>query len=221
MNDAILIQQVYPDLEYKPMLELTRQWNTEYCVKHNFDYQCVIDAVMPEWNPFETGGWAKIELIRRAMKDGYKYIVWLDADALIKDREIDLRNAVEENKIGACWHRIPQLHHWNVGVMYIHNSEDTRAFVNQWMASYPPPPDGWFEQGVFNRMGKSCNVVSTISDKWNATLDVNLVPDAVVIGFHGQGNPKQRYEIMKETFYRLFPAQKALAAQGTSEVSNG
>jgi hypothetical protein len=220
MNDAILIQQVYPGLDYEPMLELTRQWNTAYCEKHAFDYWCLIDEVVPEWNPWQTGGWAKIELIRRAALEGYKSIVWLDADAFIKDIDRDLRDAIETNRIGVCWHRIPQLHHWNVGVMYIDNTPGTREFIEQWIAGYPPK-DGWFEQGVFNAMGRKSDIVSTLSDKWNSTLDVNLVPDAVVLGFHGQGDPKKRYEIMKDTFYRLFPAQKALATQGMSEVTNG
>jgi len=122
---------------------------------------------------------------------------------MIIDFESTLEDAIVRDKIGACWHRIPQLNHWNVGVMYIHNSSDTREFIDKWLASYPPPRDGWNEQGVFNRMGREGNTVVTVSDKWNATIDVNMVPDAVVLGFHGQGGANDRYEMMSRTLEKI------------------
>ena len=201
MNNAVIIQHVYPGLGFEKMMELTRTHNVSYCNFHKFDYQTHCYANELDVN---NGGWVKIELIRAALKAGYEYIVWLDADAMIIDVSVDLRHAFEAGKIGAAWHRIPQLNHWNVGVMYVHNTPDTSAFISQWLASYPPPKDGWMEQGVFNRMGKAGKIVSTVSDKWNATIDVNLVPDAVVLGFHGQGDAEYRYGMMEETFKRLF-----------------
>ena len=220
--NAVLIQQAYPEGKfpsYIGMLELTAEHNKKYCERHGFDYWCEISE--NEDMPLGTGGWRKIELILKALEHGYQYIVWLDADAMIKDVDTDLRDAVEVGKIGACWHRIPQLNHWNVGVLYLHNAPQVVEFVRQWLASYPPPNDGWYEQGVFNRMGMQSKVVSTISDKWNSTIDVSLVPDAVVLGFHGQGDAKQRTKIMTDAFNRLFPNEKALATQGMSEVNNG
>lgn len=218
MNNAILIQHSYPGAGYEPMLDLTRKHNEAYCKKYDIDFQCEVYA--SEAFPISQGAWLKIELIKQALELGYQYVAWLDADAMIIDTETDLRDAIQPRKVGACWCRIPQLNHWNVGVLYVQNSEETRAFINEWLASYPPPADGWFEQGVFNRMGKQSRVVETISDKWNATIDVNMVPDAVVLGFHGQGNAQQRYEMMKETFNKLFPAQEAMT-QGLSEVTHG
>lgn len=222
MNNAVLIQQAYPVEKfpsYLEMLELTKEHNQKYCDFHGFDYWCEISENKDM--PLGTGAWRKIEMILQALEDGYQYIVWLDTDAMIKDIDTDLRKAIEPGKIGACWHRIPQLHHWNVGVLYVHNTEEVTKFIRQWLAAYPAPNDGWYEQGVFNRMGMKSKIVSTISDKWNATFDVNLVPDAVVLGFHGQGDAKQRTKMMTDTFNRLFPKEKALATQGMSEVTNG
>ena len=200
MNNAILIQQAYTVGGFDALLELTKTRNEVYCALHNFDFLCTVEDGD---RPSSMGAWQKVALIKDAMLKGYEYIIWLDADALIYDTAADLREACEIDKIGACWHRIPQLHHWNVGVLYIHNSPETRTFIDAWSNSYPPPNDGWYEQGVFNGMAKMTNTVVTVSDKWNATINVNMVPDAVVIGYHGQGSAKNRLEMMTRTLETL------------------
>ena len=131
------------------------------------------------------------------MEQGYEYIVWLDPDALIKDLNTDLRLGCVDG-IGVCWHRIPQLHHWNVGVMYVKNSIESKKFIDEWIETYPGIT-GWMEQGEFNRLAMQRKVVQTISDRWNATLNYSMVPDAVVLGFHGYGSAQQRLEAMKST----------------------
>lgn len=192
--NAVLIQQAYPSQGFDEMIELTRKRNEEYCKRWGFDYQVHIDNVVPEWD-IKNGGWAKVELIRRALEK-YEFVVWLDADAMIYDLDTDLREACQD--IGVCWHRIPQLNHWNVGVMYFKASPEVIDFVNQWIGKYPGAKDGWFEQGEFNRLAMKSKVVHTLSDRWNATINVNMVPDAVVLGFHGCGNAKQRLAFMED-----------------------
>lgn len=216
MTRDILIQQIYPDTEGVKMLELTRSHHEAYCTRHGLDYWCEIANPLPDYD-VRLGSWGKVRIIQKAMQDGYEDIVWLDADTIIVDLSVNLCKAIELFKIGACWHRIPQLNHWNVGALYIHNSIVTRKFIDDWLAAYPPT-DGWLEQGIFNRMGRASNVVSTLSDKWNATIDVSMVPDAVVLGFHGQGNTAQRYEKMCVTLERLFPASVAVEI---AEAVNG
>lgn len=218
MNNAVLIQQAYPGLGYEEMINLTWDRNADYCNKWDFDYWTHIDPIVPEWD-VKHGGWAKIELIRRALDAGYQYVVWLDADAMIYDLETDLRDGCPKG-IGACYHRIPQLNHWNVGVMYMQNSDEVISFIEEWILKFPGAKDGWFEQGVFNRMGMTRKIVHTISDKWNATVNVNIVPDAVVLGFHGHGDAKQRLQAMKDTLQRISD-KEAAKAQDKSEVING
>ena len=215
--NAVLIQHAYPvgtfqDNDFVCMMELTKERNQKYCERFGFDFWYEVYAD-EERLPLTSGSWMKVELIKKALEKGYEYIVWLDPDSMIYDDSIDLRKAFEDNKIGACWHRIPQLDHWNVGVLYIHNSEATRKFIDDWLASYPPPPDGWAEQGVFNRMARASDTVVTVSDKWNATLDVNMVPDAVVLGFHGQRDWKYRYSLMQKTMIKIADKESAKTAQ--------
>ena len=46
-------------------------------------------------------------------------------------------------------------------------------------------------------------VVQTISDRWNATLNYTMCPDAVVIGYHGYGTTQERHDAMKDTLKSL------------------
>jgi hypothetical protein len=216
--NAVLIQQIYPDTPGVAMLEMVKEHSAEYCKRHDIAYWDFVLNPRSDFDPLQ-GSWGKIELIRRAMAEDYEYIIWLDADTLITDFNTDLRDAIQPGKIGACWHRIPQLSHWNVGALYVSNTAETRAFIDEWLASYPPPADDWMEQGVFNRMAMKSKTVVTLSDKWNATLDVNMVPDVVVLGFHGQGDTEYRINIMKQTMDKLFPPEKAETPQGEREVT--
>jgi len=213
---SILIQQIYPDTPGVKLLELTREWHQRYCDTWFIDYKSVIENPCPSIPP-EAGSWGKVELIRQALKK-YDHVYWLDADALIVDIDTHLRDAVTPYKIGACWHRIPQGAHWNIGCLYVDNTDATRHFFNKWLASYPPKVNGhnWMEQGVFNDMARQGREVVTISDRWNATYDVNMVPDAVVLGFHGQGDVEYRYKLMKQALDKI--ANKKATTQAMSEV---
>lgn len=213
--NALLIQQIYPDTPGVEMLQLTEAWHAEYCKKHGIDYQCIYTNPIPDSDPLK-GSWGKIKLIRDALYEGYEYVFWLDADTLIVDLDADLRSAVEPFKIGACWHRIPQLNHWNVGALYIDNCQETREFISAWLEEYPGKPQ-WLEQGAFNELAMLNKTVVTVSDKWNSTIDVSYVPDAVVLGFHGQGDTQYRINLMRDTLQSL-SEQKAETAQDLSEV---
>lgn len=200
--NAVLLQQCWSgDVsgigDYEPLLELTRARNEEYCKCHGFDFETLTGTLDPKYADINKGGWVKVEMIQRALAKGYEHVVWLDVDALIKDLDTDLRDGCPKG-IGACWMRIPQLNHWNVGVLYLTNTQEVRNFVDEWLAMYPGEKQ-WMEQGVFNKLAMKSKVVETISDRWNATLNYNIVPDAVVLGYHGNGHAKQRLEMMKAT----------------------
>jgi len=205
MNNAVLIQQVWEgdfDIgDYSPLLELTRTRNEEYCKRHDFDFLAIVGTADLKYPDVRKGCWTKIELIQRAMEQGYEYIVWLDPDALIKDMDTDLRLGCIDG-IGVCWHRIPQLNHWNTGVIYVRNSIEAKKFIDEWFATYPGEHQ-WMEQGEFNKLAMKSKVVQTISDRWNATINYTIVPDAVVLGFHGYGNAAHRLEAMRQTLERL------------------
>lgn len=195
-NDAILIQHVSENWEGANLYKLTAPINIDYCLRHKFDYELLINGEATKGN----GDWAKVELMRTAMELPYKYIVWLDVDTIIVDKFADLRDGCPPDKIGACRHVLTSppynvnLDHLNVGALYLQNTEANKARVDQWLAAYPGPVDPpWREQGAFNLL----DIGVAIDDKWNATGQVNPSPNPVVLGFHGQGaNIKDRFELM-------------------------
>ncbi len=200
--DTVVIQRAepMPSYQYDAMLALTQARHAAYCMLHRCEYDGQI--IKSERYNIIQGGWEKIALIHEAMQKGYKNIIWLDADTLIVDTNTPLTDAIRPGKIGACWHRIPQLNHWNVGALYISNTPETQAFIAEWLAQ-PNPNNGWNEQGVFNRLAMKSKAVETISDRWNATLNYSMVPDAVVLGYHGYADSQGRLQAMKDTLNSL------------------
>jgi hypothetical protein len=206
MNDAILLQQVYSGSEYGNMLRLSFPRHMDYCLRHKFDYQCIMGDIIKDHPTCQylgrtapLGAWAKIYLIRDALAIGYEYVCWLDADALIYDLTADLRDAFKEfEHIGACQHPGPPVH-LNVGVAFYRNTEPARKFIESWLDAYGKPTDGWIEQGIFNKLSEQTGIVKRMDDKWNATHNAQTdVKAPVILGYHGpaQFTPMMRFQAM-------------------------
>jgi hypothetical protein len=146
-------------------------------------------------------------MVLDAFAAGYKYAVWIDTDAAVMDFDADLRNALPEGAlIGAVEHdpaRSPYLakfkvpRHKNVGVLYVKNTPETVKFFENWRDSYPGD-DRWFEQGIFNQLSEGNPIVASVDDKWNATINVNMVDKPVVLGWHGIQPAEKRLAMMKK-----------------------
>lgn len=209
MKDAVIIQQVYKRHEWEhnqafwSAIELVRKRHQDYADKWGFDYLIVHGEVKDDWLP-NHGGWAKIELVRRMLAQGYKYVCWIDADAMIVDMDTDLRDGCPEG-IGMVLHNGPGTPgpHLNVGVMLIQNSERVKAFVDEWASRYPGTTEfPWHEQGEAHKMARDPkwqDVVIQIENKWNSCIWAQTHVEKMVIeGWHGMGNGQQRYEQMKK-----------------------
>lgn len=211
MNNAVILQHAYEpssiligDHTFNEMLRLTYNRHAAYALSHNMDYWAFQGGIHYKEMPGEAGAWSKIWLMKYALKD-YEYAFWIDTDAAIMDFETDLRDAVKDIHIGACVHDpakseyLKSLNidkHINIGVMYLRNTEETRAFIDKWLASYPGEKR-WAEQGAFNKLMIENPIVSVIDDKWNATVNVNMVEKPVVKGWHGVAPNTARFMQMK------------------------
>lgn len=209
MRDAIILQQAYDPTEntyFVDMLRLTMQRHAAYALSHKMDY-------LPYFGDYSdrdvyTGGWSKIKMILDALDNGYKYIFWVDTDAAIVDFNADLRDAFpEKGLIGCCEHnekafkkemQIPT--HLNVGVTFVQNGEGVREFVQKWYDSFPGV-QRWAEQGSFNELAKDNPLVFKMDDKYNATVNVNMCENPVIVGWHGVFPLNKRFNMMKETMY--------------------
>ena len=211
INDAVMIQQTYSNSNqflsanvFLDMQRLIYPRHSAYCAAKNIDFwsfQGGRDFGMMG----EAGAWAKVGLVREALKD-YEFVFWVDVDAAVMDFETDLRDACKDINIGACVHD-PAKSDWlkqnkidkhiNVGVLYVRNTDISKQFFDKWFDAYPGPPR-WADQGAFNALLLEMpEAVTVIDDKWNATVNVNMVEKPVVMGWHGVPLPK-RFLMMKE-----------------------
>jgi hypothetical protein len=178
--------------------------HSAYCAAHNIDFWNFQGGKYPEFDG-EAGAWMKVGLIRDALKD-YEYVFWIDVDAAIVDFETDLRDSVKDINIGAVshnpdksdWLKLNKIdEHINVGVIYVRNTDISNQFIDKWFESYPGPKR-WADQGAFNECMKEMpEAVTCIDDKWNATINVNMVENPVVYAWHGVPIT-ERFLLMKQ-----------------------
>src|SRR5882672_4878826 len=86
---ALLIQ--CSDSHHQNLLDFAAPLHTVYARKWGWDYWCIRGNMMPSAvHPF----WNKAALVMTAVGFGtYNLIVWMDADCLIVDHNVDLRDS--------------------------------------------------------------------------------------------------------------------------------
>jgi hypothetical protein len=211
VNDAIIIQHCMSangwfaptSGQFYDMARLTYQRHSAYARAHKFDYWSLMGDYVPD---MKHGSWAKVLLILKAIYQQYEYIAWIDSDAAIMDFGADLRDAMPKDKyLGCVSHYAPWFDklqvpkHFNVGVMYVRNSELTTQFFQAWSSAYPGV-ERWAEQGVFNNMitqPEYTPLFHQVEDKWNATVNVNMVDKPAVKGWHGVMPVAKRLDMMR------------------------
>src|SRR5665213_4250645 len=80
--------------EFCGLLDITRQRHAEYARQHGLDYRSI-------WESLETGrhaNWDCLKLIEAAFDEGYNFVLWMDADAMVWDMTADPRDALPPGK---------------------------------------------------------------------------------------------------------------------------
>lgn len=215
MNNALLIQQCLSVGGYTgawsgifcDMLRLTQQRHAAYARAWKFDYQLLYGDADGR---MAGGAWDKVVLVKQALERGYPYVVWMDTDAAIMDFDTDLRTALPDGiGIGAVVHDpatseflrgcVDVKRHYNVGVLYVRNSERTLEFFTAWLKAHPGPAR-WMDQGAFNELiedERFTGLVGQVPDRFNATVNVNMVDKPAVMGWHGVMPPERRLTEMR------------------------
>jgi hypothetical protein len=207
-NNAIIIQHLYCNSETAEWVALTAPRTLRYCRAHEFDYRLMMGTIERYQGKRTTGHWAVPYLISQALEQGYQYVIYLDADCIIVDTSVDLRQACQPDKIGAVWHDLsyhdPDWSHFNAGALYVSNSVHMRAFVGQWLSQFPgQAPFPWWEQGVLNRLGTKRGILNKLDNAWNAG-HVSPAEHKIVWGLHGIPD---RLEAMKRAMAEIEAAE--------------
>lgn len=200
-----LIQYATNGGEYYDMLKLTINRNCDYCAKFGAE-------MLPGTRSLcegKRGGWTKLQMIINALEKGFKRIVYLDVDVIIRDLSFNLFDKAElcttgigaaigvaNSAIGLTKHDngINPVH-WNTGVMFIESSPEVLEFFKKWN-NEPENNNPWMEQLPLQDLAfKYPNLICRVDNKFNAQPGVCPSDEVVIRSFHGMPD---RLNLMKE-----------------------
>jgi hypothetical protein len=165
-------------------------------------------------------GWIKIEAIRAALEDDFDFVFWIDADAIVLRRDVDIRSAaVEGASLQIAWHgpdtsRIEAANfvpHFNSGVMLIRVNDWARDFFRR-VWDVGQLPHHWSEQAtILHLLGyDEClglgpnrpeepdrNHLARLDTIWNSAPGLAVAPDAIIHHYAGISNPATRLRLIE------------------------
>lgn len=202
-RNAVILQQASGD--HEQLLRFAEPHHQAYCDRHKTEYVAAygeaILAPVANKHPY----WEKVALLNMALSEGYEYVIWLDADCLIVDPEVDLREAC--TGVGATYHDLmqhgfapPAYDHFNCGAVYLRNTPETRQFVMDWWNT-SDEDHPWHDQHSFNQVaakGLHYCKVDRLEHKWNSTAPYFTSANPVVRAWHGLGSVKSRLQEMQK-----------------------
>lgn len=200
MNNAMMLQVCYSNSPYLDLMEISLTHHMNYARRHLMDFQFIASDVeqrtqfaLPDVNYRQVGffgdNWAKISIIQKWLMQ-YEYIFYLDADALIVDTTVDLREAFAGSTVGILMCE----HSWmfNTGVVFFHKVTGLDALMVAWVAENPgnilPGHIAWDEQVIINRLmvdNRFLGLARKMDDKWNSSFQTNESPHPVISAWHG------------------------------------
>ncbi|MEO1564033.1 MAG: putative nucleotide-diphospho-sugar transferase [Pseudomonadota bacterium] len=104
-----------------------------YADSHGFDTRVVSSVPTTDWHP----AWFRLQLIEELFDEGYDFVFWVDADALIVRRDVNIAEEIEDGKDLYCvLHGGGVEQHGtnlfpNTGVMLLRNSQWVRELFDE------------------------------------------------------------------------------------------
>lgn len=121
--------------------------------------------------------WLKLTLMHTALLAGYKYVVFLDADAFVQPRCPEITTIIDENKY--LYMAKGYSKRFNSGVMIVKNSAKVRQWlmhvINRRTVKVHAENDvGWGENSHIIEHSHDCDLVKELPQQWNNTFDIHL-----------------------------------------------
>jgi hypothetical protein len=189
LNNAIIIQHTFENGAFDNLARFTFPIHLSYCEQHAVDYRY-------EFRTFTgVGDWDAVYMIQNAIYD-YKYVCYMDVDAVIFNQKADIRDACIK-PVNAVHYDKP-FNHFNTGVLFFQGQcDETKNFIKGWLKRFPGDKT-WAEQGEFNNMCQdNPDIVHTLGDEWNSSKLQDVSSTPVIVAFHGDMGADTRLHDMK------------------------
>jgi len=146
-------------------------------------------AVHPFWN--------KAALVMTAVGFGtYNLIVWMDADCLIVDHNVDLRDSPTNYCFLGVSYVADAMGHERYVLAGCYYIKPHHPLAESFLQKIWSRRNEWNDEWVFNRTLEEnaiySNATSYLTSYWHAHAQFHNINDAAVVGFHNQGDEKHR-----------------------------
>jgi len=121
--------------------------------------------------------WLKLTLMHTALLAGYKYVIFLDADAFVQEGCPAVSTIAEEGKY--LYMAKGYSKRFNSGVMIVKNNPRIREWLsniisNRTAVIEPKNDVGWGENSHIIQYSHGCKFIKELPTHWNNTFDTNL-----------------------------------------------
>jgi hypothetical protein len=224
----LILATAYDD-DFAPMGDIAatrlRAWAERLGAKVHVERKLTIDRP-PAWN--------KVVLIRTLLSQGHDWVVWVDADALVRRLDGDLRTEIREGKdlylsLHHQWvHPMPgmavRFEVPNTGVMLLRRSDWTLDFLERvWAADQWITHPWWENAAVIDLMGyhrllesSAVNApraeimgrVHWLDWSWNSVPGECNHPDPHILHYTRRGNFEERLAEMRAALTKIEAVEK-------------
>ena len=160
---------------YQLMYQKELSSHERYAKSHGYDYQ---NVTRPSFSALGVECcWLKLTLMRSALVGGYDTVMFIDADATVKDNCPALESVFIEHKL--LYMAKGYSKRFNSGVLIARNSPQITEWLTRVINSRMQPimdknSVGWGENGHIIELSNDCDFIGEIDQRWNNTYDYQL-----------------------------------------------
>ncbi|MEE8059329.1 MAG: hypothetical protein V3T17_16055 [Pseudomonadales bacterium] len=142
-----------------------------YAQLQGFDYQTV---ARPNKQSPSVAAWLKVVLVSEALKHGYDWVFFIDADCYIKEQAPSIHSLYTPDK--SIYVAKGFSGNFNSGVLIVRNTQMAKLFFRTLLLNCERNVAGqdWGENGHFIFYSRFCKEIQTIAVEWNNNRDPKL-----------------------------------------------
>jgi len=175
------------------------------------------DAGEESVHPYMEKAYALRSILNSPSYRNYKYILWIDRDAIFMDHTISIRqrlaeiSAASRNEFEFDLYVAVERWAWlNSGVLLFRNTDFSRKLVDEWIKTYSQREKNWKSQETIHIGGIAKRFSDLFQRRWSCEDQGALI--ALLAGYDGE----QKWEqiVLMDWQFRMFCTHLAKNGQG-------